>query len=74
MGNIKWPDFSYWVDTVSDETGCRSTCQKNCSCAAYVYTTYTGCLAWGGELIDMYELQSGTYSLYVKLPASELRK
>ncbi|KAK3125323.1 hypothetical protein QOZ80_7BG0603350 [Eleusine coracana subsp. coracana] len=33
-----------------------------------------GCLAWGNDLIDMYELQTGTYSLYVKLPASELQE
>ena len=74
MGNIKWPDFSYWVSTVSDETGCRSVCLNNCSCGAYVYTATTGCLAWGNELIDMHELQTGTYTLNLKLPASELSK
>ncbi|CAD6223546.1 unnamed protein product [Miscanthus lutarioriparius] len=73
MGNIKWPDFSYWVSTVADETGCRSVCLNNCSCGAYVYTGTTGCLAWGNELIDMHELQTGTYTLNLKLPASELR-
>lgn len=70
--NIKWPDFSYWVSTVGDETGCKSTCLNNCSCGAYVYTPTTGCLAWGNELIDMHELQTGAYTLNLKLPASEL--
>ncbi|KAJ1291339.1 hypothetical protein BS78_02G309300 [Paspalum vaginatum] len=72
IGNIKWPDFSYWVSTVGDETGCKSACLNNCSCGAYVYTGTTGCLAWGDELIDMHELQTGTYTLNLKLPASEL--
>ncbi|TVU38510.1 hypothetical protein EJB05_11884 [Eragrostis curvula] len=74
IGNIKWPDFSYWVDTVSDETGCRNACLNNCSCGAYVYTTYAGCLAWGSDLIDLYELPTGAYTLHLKLPASELPK
>lgn len=73
MGNIKWPDFSYWVSTVGDEPGCRTVCLNNCSCGAYVYTATTGCLAWGNELIDMHELQTGAYTLNLKLPASELR-
>ncbi|XP_062189246.1 G-type lectin S-receptor-like serine/threonine-protein kinase B120 isoform X2 [Phragmites australis] len=74
IGNVKWPDFSYWVSTVADETGCRTACQNNCSCGAYVYLTTIGCLAWGNELIDIYELPSGGYNLNLKLPASELRE
>ncbi|KAK8460603.1 hypothetical protein SEVIR_2G358200v4 [Setaria viridis] len=73
MGNIKWPDFSYWMSTVADEKGCKSSCLNNCSCGAYVYTTTTGCLVWGDKLIDIHELQTGSYTLNLKLPASELR-
>ncbi|KAL6856098.1 hypothetical protein ACP4OV_018900 [Aristida adscensionis] len=72
LSNIKWPDFSYWVSTESDENGCRTACQNNCSCSAYAYSGI-GCLAWGNELIDIYEFQSGGSTLNLKLPASELR-
>uniref|UniRef100_A0ACD5UKT6 Uncharacterized protein n=1 Tax=Avena sativa TaxID=4498 RepID=A0ACD5UKT6_AVESA len=72
--NVKWPDFSDWPSDVSDEAGCMNSCKKNCSCGAYVYMpTLTGCLHWGNELIDIYQFQSGGYSLNLKLPASELR-
>ncbi|RLM53038.1 hypothetical protein C2845_PMPSC006813 [Panicum miliaceum] len=72
VGNIKWPDFSYWMSTVADETGCKNACLNNCSCGAYVHTTTTGCLVWGDKLIDIHELPTGTYALNLKLPASEL--
>lgn len=72
--NIKWPDFSYWPSTVQDENGCMNACLSNCSCGAYVYMTTIGCLLWGSDLIDMYQFQSGGYTLNLKLPASELRK
>ena len=75
IANVKWPDFSYWVSGVTDENGCMNSCQQNCSCGAYVYmTTLTGCLHWGSDLIDVVQLQTGGYSLNLKLPASELRK
>ncbi|KAF8664433.1 hypothetical protein HU200_054605 [Digitaria exilis] len=73
MGNIKWPDFSYWMSTVGDEKGCKNACLNNCSCGAYVYTTTTGCIIWGDKLIDLHELPTGSYTLNLKLPASELR-
>ncbi|KAG2637577.1 hypothetical protein PVAP13_2NG540900 [Panicum virgatum] len=73
IGNIKWPDFSYWMSTVADETGCKNACLNNCSCGAYVHTTTTGCLVWGDKLIDLHELPTGAYTLNLKLPASELR-
>ncbi|CAL5062257.1 unnamed protein product [Urochloa decumbens] len=72
IGNIKWPDLSYWMSTVADEPGCKNACLNNCSCGAYVHTTTTGCLVWGNELIDMHELSTGAYTLNLKLPASEL--
>ncbi|XP_062186878.1 G-type lectin S-receptor-like serine/threonine-protein kinase B120 [Phragmites australis] len=72
IGNVKWPDFAYWASGVADETGCRTACQNNCSCGAYVYVTTIGCLAWGDELIDIHELPTGGYTLNLKLPASEL--
>ncbi|RLM52714.1 hypothetical protein C2845_PMPSC042095 [Panicum miliaceum] len=72
IGNIKWPDFSYWMSTVADETGCKNACLNNCSCGAYVHTTTTGCLVWGDKLIDIHELPTGAYTLNLKLPASEL--
>ncbi|CAN6183741.1 unnamed protein product [Urochloa humidicola] len=72
IGNIKWPDFSYWMSTVADETGCKNACLNNCSCGAYVHTATVGCLVWGNELIDMHELPTGAYTLNLKLPASEL--
>lgn len=72
--NINWPDFSYWVSTVNDEARCIDACQNNCSCGAYVYLATMGCLTWGNELIDVYQFQSGGYTLNLKLPASELRK
>jgi hypothetical protein len=74
LANIKWPDFSYWMSTVGDENGCKNACLNNCSCGAYVYTTTTGCLVWGDKLIDIHELPTGSYTLNLKLPASELRK
>ncbi|KAG8099709.1 hypothetical protein GUJ93_ZPchr0013g37784 [Zizania palustris] len=71
--NIKWPDFSYWPSTEGDENGCMNACLNNCSCGAYVYLNTIGCLIWGSKLIDIYQFQSGGYTLNLKLPASELR-
>ncbi|KAL6657849.1 hypothetical protein ACP70R_005629 [Stipagrostis hirtigluma subsp. patula] len=72
LPNIKWPDFSYWESGVSYESDCRTACLNNCSCSAYVYTTI-GCLSWSNDLFDIYEFQTGGYTLNLKLPASELR-
>ncbi|XP_042030177.1 G-type lectin S-receptor-like serine/threonine-protein kinase SD1-13 [Salvia splendens] len=54
---------------VQDE--CRTRCAGNCSCIAYAYDSYIGCMFWSNTLIDTQEFGSVGVDLYVRLSASE---
>ncbi|TVU38511.1 hypothetical protein EJB05_11885, partial [Eragrostis curvula] len=69
LQGVKLPEFSSWEDTAGDKAGCRRLCLSNCSCGAYIYNSYMGCITWvwGQDLIDIYELQNWDgYDLYIK--------
>ncbi|KAL6657850.1 hypothetical protein ACP70R_005630 [Stipagrostis hirtigluma subsp. patula] len=73
LSGVKLPDFATWGSTVGDEGSCRQSCLANCSCGGYSYSTGTGCLTWGQELVDIYQFPKGEgYDLYIKVPASVL--
>jgi hypothetical protein len=75
LPGVKLPDFATWGSTVGDENACRQLCLGNCSCSAYSYSSGTGCLTWGQDLLDIFEFQDGEgYDLHIKVPASILGK
>ncbi|KAF8669214.1 hypothetical protein HU200_051544 [Digitaria exilis] len=73
---MKLPNFAEWGSTVGDADACKQSCLGNCSCGGYSYSTNTGCLTWGQELVDIYEFPGGEvgYDLFVKVPSSILEK
>ncbi|KAL1537445.1 non-specific serine/threonine protein kinase [Salvia divinorum] len=67
---MKVPDFAQPLPSrVQDE--CRTRCLGNCSCIAYAYDSYIGCMFWSNTLIDTQEFGSIGVDLYVRLSASE---
>ncbi|XP_047941193.1 G-type lectin S-receptor-like serine/threonine-protein kinase At1g11300 [Salvia hispanica] len=67
---MKVPDFAKPSSSrVQDE--CRTACQRNCSCIAYAYDSYIGCMFWSNILIDTQEFDRVGVDLYVRLSASE---
>ncbi|KAL1537434.1 non-specific serine/threonine protein kinase [Salvia divinorum] len=67
---MKVPDFAQPLPSgVQDE--CRTRCLGNCSCIAYAYDSYIGCMFWSNTLIDTQEFGSVGVDLYVRLSASE---
>ncbi|TVU38514.1 hypothetical protein EJB05_11888, partial [Eragrostis curvula] len=75
LPGVKLPDYAVWASTVGDENACRQLCLGNCSCGAYSYSTGTGCLTWGQELLDIYQFPDAEVNnphLHVKVPASVL--
>ncbi|XP_047941217.1 G-type lectin S-receptor-like serine/threonine-protein kinase At1g11330 [Salvia hispanica] len=67
---MKVPDFAQPLPAgVQDE--CRTRCLGNCSCIAYAYDSYIGCMFWSNTLIDNQEFGSVGVDLYVRLSASE---
>ncbi|XP_062190744.1 G-type lectin S-receptor-like serine/threonine-protein kinase B120 [Phragmites australis] len=73
LPGVKLPNFATWESTVGDADACKQSCFANCSCGAYSYSTGTGCLTWGQELVDIYQFPNGGgYDLHIKVPASLL--
>ncbi|KAL1537441.1 non-specific serine/threonine protein kinase [Salvia divinorum] len=67
---MKVPDFAKPLPSrVQDE--CRTRCLGNCSCIAYAFDSYIGCMFWSNTLIDTQEFGSVGVDLYVRLSASE---
>lgn len=52
---------------------CKSICQRDCSCKAYMYNGRGGCFTWSGDLLNLKQLDKGGGQLYLKLAAYELR-
>ncbi|KAG6397676.1 hypothetical protein SASPL_143846 [Salvia splendens] len=70
---MKVPDFAKpSSSSVQDE--CAALCRGNCSCIAYAYDSYIGCMFWSDTLIDTQEFDGVGVDLYVRLSASEFVK
>ncbi|KAK7246622.1 hypothetical protein RIF29_41492 [Crotalaria pallida] len=70
LGMMKVPDFSERLDV--EEAQCQAKCLKNCTCLAYAYDPYIGCMYWSGDLIDLQSFSSGGVDLFIRLAHSEL--
>ncbi|XP_068669480.1 receptor-like serine/threonine-protein kinase SD1-8 [Aristolochia californica] len=55
---------------------CEDLCLKNCSCMGYASADIrgggSGCVTWGGQLIDLREYGDSGQDLYVRLAGSDL--
>ncbi|KAG0447706.1 hypothetical protein HPP92_028176 [Vanilla planifolia] len=71
MQGVKLPDFSDWVAGSNNDSQCRNTCLKNCSCRAYSYIAGMGCFIWGRELADIHLFSSSGNDMYLRLAGSE---
>lgn len=65
--NAKVPDFSQRSD--GDQDKCGSDCLTNCSCLAYAYDPYIGCMYWSRELIDLQKFPYGGVDLFIRVPS-----
>ncbi|XP_020272827.1 receptor-like serine/threonine-protein kinase SD1-8 isoform X3 [Asparagus officinalis] len=77
MSGMKVPDTSQaTVDKSVSLDECRQNCLSNCSCMAFANANIgeggSGCITWGGDLIDIREFEEGGQDLYIRLAASEL--
>lgn len=64
--NMKVPDFAERSDGNQDK--CRTDCSANCSCLAYAYDSYIGCMYWSGDLIDLQKFPYGGVDLFIRVP------
>jgi hypothetical protein len=65
--NMKVPDFSVRSD--GNQNKCGTDCLANCSCTAYAYDPYIGCMYWSGELTDLQKFPYGGVDLFIRVPA-----
>ncbi|GKV30846.1 hypothetical protein SLEP1_g39617 [Rubroshorea leprosula] len=71
---MKLPDF-FNKQSVNSEDECRSWCLNNCSCIAYAYDGFIGCMSClHKNLTDTAKFSSGGKELYIKLAYSEFDK
>ncbi|KAK7287347.1 hypothetical protein RIF29_00619 [Crotalaria pallida] len=68
--NMKVPDFAKRSDGNQDK--CKADCTANCSCLAYAYDSYIGCMYWSSELIDLQKFPYGGVDLFIRTPQSLL--
>ncbi|KAL8093540.1 hypothetical protein AgCh_035424 [Apium graveolens] len=76
---VKLPDTRWsWYNMSMSLAECENKCLKDCNCTAYSNTDIrnggSGCLLWFGGLIDMRGYSYNGQDLYVRMPASELKK
>ncbi|KAF3453568.1 hypothetical protein FNV43_RR04008 [Rhamnella rubrinervis] len=76
---LKLPDTTKtWVDKSMNLEECRAKCLSNCSCMAYTNSDIrgegSGCVHWFDDLVDIRGFPDGGQDLYVRMPASELKK
>nr|POF15056.1 g-type lectin s-receptor-like serine/threonine-protein kinase rks1 [Quercus suber] len=75
---LKGPDSfnAVWMDKSMSSSECEQACLRNCSCTAFVSMNIDGkgmsCLAWYGELIDVWENSYERWDLNVRVDATEL--
>lgn len=67
FNNMKVPDFAERSD--GDQDKCGRDCLGNCSCLAYGYDPYIGCMYWSRDLIDLQKFPSGGVDLFIRVPA-----
>ncbi|QHO53592.1 G-type lectin S-receptor-like serine/threonine-protein kinase At1g11300 isoform X1 [Arachis duranensis] len=70
FNNMKVPDFAERSD--DDVDNCRTSCLANCSCLAYAYDSYIGCMFWIRDLIDLEQFSIGGVDLFLRVPHSQL--
>ncbi|XP_029125583.1 G-type lectin S-receptor-like serine/threonine-protein kinase At1g11300 [Cajanus cajan] len=68
--NMKVPDFAERSNAGQDK--CGADCLANCSCLAYAYDSYIGCMYWSRDLIDLQKFPSGGVDLFIRLPSQLL--
>ncbi|XP_061362728.1 G-type lectin S-receptor-like serine/threonine-protein kinase At1g11330 isoform X2 [Gastrolobium bilobum] len=68
--NMKVPDFAERSD--GNQEKCGTDCLANCSCLAYAYDSYIGCMYWSRDLIDLQKFPYGGVDLFIRVPQSEL--
>ncbi|KAK7287348.1 hypothetical protein RIF29_00620 [Crotalaria pallida] len=68
--NMKVPDFLERSN--GDQDKCRADCLANCSCVAYAYDSYIGCMYWSKDLIDLQHFPYGGADLFIRAPYSLL--
>ncbi|KAJ1427968.1 S-locus glycoprotein domain [Sesbania bispinosa] len=68
--NMKVPDFAERSDGNQDK--CGTDCLANCSCLAYAYDSYVGCMYWSKDLIDLQKFPYGGIDLFIRVPAQLL--
>ncbi|KAL8467889.1 hypothetical protein ACS0TY_031219 [Phlomoides rotata] len=73
MPSMKLPDFAEQFPSRHGDA-CRSRCSTDCSCVAYAYESYIGCMFWRDSLIDVQDFNGVGYDLYIRLSASDLDK
>ncbi|XP_052181116.1 receptor-like serine/threonine-protein kinase SD1-8 [Diospyros lotus] len=78
LKNMKLPDTSTaFVDKRMSLEDCKRACRRNCSCTAYANMYIagggSGCVIWGGHLLDMreYAASEGGQDLFVRVSASD---
>ncbi|XP_043687406.1 putative G-type lectin S-receptor-like serine/threonine-protein kinase At1g61610 [Telopea speciosissima] len=71
LGGIKLPDIYNWV-AVNSRGECEDECLRNCSCSAYAYVSWIGCMIWSGDLVDVQQFQEGGNTIYIRLADSEI--
>ncbi|XP_014629115.1 G-type lectin S-receptor-like serine/threonine-protein kinase At1g11330 isoform X3 [Glycine max] len=69
--NMKVPDFAE-RSINGDQDKCRADCLANCSCLAYAYDSYIGCMFWSRDLIDLQKFPNGGVDLFIRVPAQLL--
>ncbi|GLT83106.1 hypothetical protein SLE2022_014150 [Rubroshorea leprosula] len=71
---MKLRDFLF-KQSANSEDECRSRCLKNCTCIAYAYDGFIGCMIWlnwvNENLTDIAKFSCGGEDLYIKLAYSE---
>ncbi|XP_058073003.1 receptor-like serine/threonine-protein kinase SD1-8 isoform X2 [Magnolia sinica] len=77
LQHAKLPDTLHArVDTRASLKECEDECLKNCSCTAYSSADIngggSGCVMWGGDLIDLQVYSDGGQDVYIRVAASEL--
>ncbi|RHN39086.1 putative protein kinase RLK-Pelle-DLSV family [Medicago truncatula] len=70
--NMKVPDFN--ERSAGNQDKCRTDCLVNCSCLAYAYDRYIGCVYWSGDLIGLQNFPHGGVDLFIRVPAELVKK
>ncbi|KAK1364902.1 Apple domain-containing protein [Heracleum sosnowskyi] len=77
LREVKLPDTTNTrLDMNLDVKACADLCLRNCSCMDYSSAnvsegSFSGCLTWYNELVDLREYPSGGQDFYIRLDAIE---